>query len=124
MPKVLLVEDEKAMNDLIALKFRVEGLEVDQAQTLTEAKERLVNGGPYNAILTDYLLPEGNSSELIIQARQSDKTKNIPIFLMTNYVEDINQDQMKQLGVNQIMVKYQVVPAQMVAQVKQSIPAG
>lgn len=122
MSKVLLIEDEKAMSDLIAVKFRVEGFEVDQAFTLAEAKAKLAVG-PYQAILTDYLLPDGNLPDFLAEIRQNPQTKDVPVMVMTNYVEDINAEQMKKLGVVEILVKYQVVPAQMVEKIKMLINA-
>lgn len=120
MAKVLLIEDEKAMSDLIALKFKVEGFEVDQAFNLAEAKAK-VTSATYDAVLTDYLLPDGDLTEFLTGVRADEKSKNLPVIVMTNYVEDVNQEKLKSLGVAEIIVKYQVVPAQMVDKIKQLI---
>lgn len=122
MAKVLLIEDEKAMSDLIAVKFRVEGFEVDQAFSLGEAKAKLA-AGPYQAVLSDYLLPDGNLPDFLTQMRQNPQTKDLPVMVMTNYVEDINTEQMRNLGVVEVLVKYQVVPAQMVEKIRMLINA-
>lgn len=122
MAKVLLIEDEKAMSDLIAVKFKVEGFEVDQAFTLAEAKAKLTTG-PYQAVLTDYLLPDGNLPDFLTEMRQNPQTKDLPVMIMTNYIEDINAEQMKNLGVVEILVKYQTVPAQMVEKIRTLINA-
>src|SRR3989344_1408877 len=122
MAKVLLIEDEKAMSDLIAVKFRVEGFDVDQAFSLGEAKAKL-STGPYQAVLTDYLLPDGNLPDFLAQMRQNPQTKDLPVMVMTNYVEDINAEQMRSLGVVEVLVKYQVVPAQMVEKIRMLINA-
>ncbi len=122
MAKVLLIEDEKAMSDLIAVKFRVEGFEVDQALTLADAKAKLA-AGPYQAMLTDYLLPDGNLPDFLAEVRSNPQTKNLPVMVMTNYVEDINAEQMRNLGVVEVLVKYQVVPAQMVEKIRMLINA-
>lgn len=118
--KVLIIEDEKAMSDLIAIKFRVEGFEADQAFTLNEATQRL-GSGPYVAILTDFLLPDGDLIDFLTNLRKDERTARVPVVVMTNYVEDINLDKMKSLGVADVLVKYQVVPAQMVAKIRQVI---
>lgn len=117
MAKVLLIEDEKAMSDLIALKFKVENFEVDQAFNFAEAKEKLT-AGTYDAILTDYLLPDGDLTEFLTGVRADSKFQSLPVIVMTNYVEDVNQEKLKSLGVSEIIVKYQVVPAQMVDKIK------
>jgi CheY-like chemotaxis protein len=126
MAKVLIIEDEKAMSDLIAIKFKVEGFEVDQAFSLAEAKVKLTAPGVvYDAILSDYLLPDGNSLDLFTELRPQPQVAKVPIVLATNYVEDLSQDKAKSLGVSEVIVKYQVVPAQMVEKVKHLIsPSG
>lgn len=122
--KVLLIEDEKAMSDLIAIKFKVEGFEVEQAFTLAEAKEKITTEGPFNAVLTDYLLPDGSLVDFLTGVRSDPRFSHLPIVVMTNYVEDVNQEQLKQLGINDVLVKYQVVPAQMVEKIKALTSSG
>lgn len=119
MAKILIIEDEKAMSDLVAIRFKVEGFEVDQAYNLTEAKQKLTQGVIYNIILTDYLLPDGDLIEFLTQLRSAPAMKDLPVVIMTNYVEDLNNDKIKSLGVLDVFIKYQVVPAQMVAKIKQ-----
>ena len=55
--------------------------------------------------------------------RQNPQTKDLPVMVMTNYVEDINAEQMRSLGVVEVLVKYQVVPAQMVEKIRMLINA-
>lgn len=123
MAKVLIIEDEKAMSDLIAIKFKVEGFEVDQAFSLAEAKQKLTAGG-YDAILADYLLPDGNFLDLFAEVHTDPNIAKIPIVLATNYVEDLSKDKAKELGIKEVIVKYQVVPAQMVDKIKLLVQGG
>lgn len=115
MAKVLIIEDEKAMSDLIAIKFKVDGFEVDQAFSLAEAKQKLTTQ-KYDAVLSDYLLPDGNSLDLFTEVKP--QLGGLPIVLATNYIEDLSQDKAKSLGISEVIVKYQVVPAQMVEKIK------
>lgn len=119
MAKILIIEDERAMSDLVALKFQVEGFDVVQAFSITEAKAKITSAGPFDAVLTDYLLPDGDLIEFLTGVRSNPNMQQLPVVVMTNYVEDLNKDKLKSLGVVDILVKYQVVPAQMVAKIKQ-----
>lgn len=119
MAKILIIEDEKAMSDLVSIRFKVEGFEVDQAFNLTEAKQKLGQGIKYDVILTDYLLPDGDLIEFLTILRSAPLMKDLPVVIMTNYVEDLNNDKLKSLGVLDVFIKYQVVPAQMVVKIKQ-----
>lgn len=126
MARVLIIEDEKAMSDLIAIKFRVEGLEVEQAFDLHEAREKLKSAWPIDAVLTDFLLPDGDLLDFLTNLRADPKTVDLPVAVMTNYFEDLNTEKLKSLGVDEIMVKYQTVPAQMAEKIKQlvGVPVG
>lgn len=115
--KILILEDERAMSDLVAIKFQVEGFEVVQAFNLTEARQKLATH-EFDVILTDYLLPDGDLVDFLTELRHNPKLENLPVLVMTNYVEDVNTEKLKSLKVNEILVKYQVVPAQMVEKVK------
>jgi CheY-like chemotaxis protein len=119
MAHILIIEDEKAMSDLVSIRFKVEGFEVDQAFTLNEAKQKLMAGSKFDVVLTDYLLPDGDLVEFLTQMRTDPTLKDLPVVIMTNYVEDLNNDKLKSLGVLDVLIKYQVVPAQMVARIKQ-----
>lgn len=117
MARILIIEDEKAMSDLITIKFKVEGFEVDQAFNLAEAKQKLLAGG-YDAVLSDYLLPDGNALDMIGEVRADPKVANVPIVMATNYIEDLSKDKAAELKIAEVIVKYQVVPAQMVQKIK------
>lgn len=121
--KVLIIEDEKAMSDLISIKFKVEGFEVDQAFNIAEAKQKLSVGG-YDGILSDYLLPDGNALDMFSEIRETPNVAKVPIVLATNYIEDLDQAKAKSLRINEVIVKYQVVPAQMVQKIKQLLGGG
>lgn len=116
--KILLIEDEKAMSDLIALKFNIEGFTISQASSLAEARQKLTTEGPFDFILADYLLPDGDSTDLLDALKKNPLTAAVPIAIMTNYIEDVNVEKMKAIGVADVFAKYQVVPAQMVERVK------
>lgn len=116
--RVLILEDERAMSDLVAIKFQVEGFEVVQAFNITEARQKLAIH-KFDVILTDYLLPDGDLVDFLAEVRRNPTLEHLPVLVMTNYIEDVNSEKLKSLGVGEILVKYQVVPAQMVEKVKQ-----
>lgn len=117
--KVLIIEDEKAMSDLITIKFKVEGFDVEQAFTLSEAREKLSTHGPFDLILADYLLPDGDLIEFLESIQSETASSGRKLLVMTNYIEDVNIGRLRSLGVPEVIVKYQVVPAQIVEKAKQ-----
>jgi DNA-binding response OmpR family regulator len=59
--RVLLVEDEPIVHELIAHGLRDEGYVVDVATTADEARQRL-NARPYSAVVADWRLPDGDGT--------------------------------------------------------------
>ena len=68
---LLIIEDEKLLGAGLARYFRGQGWEVDLAGTLGEARQRLFAGDQEPlVILADMSLPDGNSLDLLEQARK------------------------------------------------------
>ena len=80
---VLLVEDNEAHIELIRRAFDKsnDGLRLLIAENLETAKEIILNTKP-SIILTDWVLPDGNGTELI---EGNFNSHDIPLVLMTSY---------------------------------------
>jgi len=64
LPAVLVVDDEADLRELLGLAIARMGLEVDTAESLAQARERLQSRG-YRLCLTDMRLPDGSGLELV-----------------------------------------------------------
>ena len=64
MYRILVVEDEKAINDLIVMNLTEAGYECDRAFDGMEAADRLEGAG-YDLVLLDIMLPGANGYELL-----------------------------------------------------------
>jgi two-component system phosphate regulon response regulator PhoB len=86
--KVLVVEDEADIRDLLALHLKREGLSVDLASNAREGWEMLQTGGHALAIL-DWMLPGGASGlDLARQVRARPSRQPISILMLTARVSD------------------------------------
>jgi len=86
--KVLVVEDEADIRDLLALHLRREGLVVDLASDAREGWEKLQAGEHALAIL-DWMLPGGASGlDLARQVRARPSQRPISILMLTARVSD------------------------------------
>ena len=65
--RVLLVEDERELRELLALGLRRAGYAVDVAATASEARE-LIEPHSYTLVIADWLLPDGNGIDLADRA--------------------------------------------------------
>ena len=79
--RILLVEDEKRLADLLATALRHHDLVVDHVETLADAREA-IRFGVHDALLLDRMLPDGDGLSLIAEARAS-RRPGLPIILLT-----------------------------------------
>lgn len=80
-PRILVVDDEADLRDLLEITLVKMGLDVDCAATLREAR-RLVDDNAYNLVLTDMRLPDGLGLELVREVSSTSKT---PIAVITAF---------------------------------------
>lgn len=80
-PRILVVDDEADLRDLLEITLVKMGLDVDCAATLREAR-RLVDDNQYALVLTDMRLPDGLGLELVREVSGSSKT---PIAVITAF---------------------------------------
>jgi two-component system response regulator PilR (NtrC family) len=83
-PRVLVVDDEADLRELLELTLLKMGLDVDSAATLAQARA-LLAGAPreYQLVLTDMRLPDGLGLELVREVCAA--YKNTPIAVVTAF---------------------------------------
>ena len=83
MNRVLVVEDERSMRDLLSLMLRKEGYAVETADSGTQAASRLAKDPAYDLIVTDVSMPGMTGLELLRHAKKT--TPETSVILMTAY---------------------------------------
>jgi two-component system response regulator PilR (NtrC family) len=81
--RILLVEDEKSMRDLLALMLRKEGYAVETAESADEARARMAREAPYDLLITDISMPGMSGLDLLRHARRA--APDTAVVLMTAY---------------------------------------
>jgi two-component system, NtrC family, response regulator PilR len=80
--RVLVVDDEPGLRDMLAILFRREGLDVTLAPGFTAARDAVANAPePYALVLTDLLMPDGSGMDLLTLVKQ--RTARTEVILMT-----------------------------------------
>ena len=102
MIKILVVEDERAMNNLLCGYLRKAGYEVKDCYDGEEALQALEENS-YDLILTDIMMPKTDGFSLAGQVRMADK--NIPIIFMTARDDKPSQLYAYQLGIDDYVTK-------------------
>ena len=85
--KILIVEDEPSLCELMARTLRKEQYVVETASTFTEASERL-GVYSYDCVLLDIMLPDGNGLRLLEELKMQDKRENVIIISARDSLED------------------------------------
>ncbi len=90
--RVLIVEDEKKLSDILARGFKAEGFAVDVAGDGAEGLE-LATFYAYDVIILDIMLPKLSGTEVLEGIRQ--KNRHVPILMLT--AKDAVADKVKHL---------------------------
>jgi two-component system phosphate regulon response regulator PhoB len=85
--KILLVEDEPAIQELLAFNIKQCGYQAIQAEDAAKALEH-VNRELPDLILLDWMLPGIGGIELAKRWRSDPRTRNIPIIMLTARTEE------------------------------------
>ena len=101
MKKILVVDDEKPISDIIRFNLEKEGYEVSTAFDGDEAVEQFVAVGP-DLILLDLMLPKMDGLEVCRQIR---KTSDVPIIMLTAKDSEIDKVLGLELGADDYITK-------------------
>lgn len=106
--KVLIVDDELSLCELMCRSFRNSGMEVSSAGTVAAAIEVFRRTTP-DAVIVDFALPDGNAIDLMRRLRAIDE--DVPIIILTGHASiDLAVQAIKE-GADQFLTK----PAEMSA---------
>ncbi len=115
--KVLIVEDEESLAQMYAAKFKHEGFTVAVAPDGASGLEMARKEKPA-IILLDIILPQKDGFMVLKELKEDDKTKGIPVIMLTNLGQDEDISRGKKLGADDYLVKASLTPTQLVDKVK------
>lgn len=99
--KILVVDDEVAISEIIKFNFEKEGYLVDTADNGREAIE-LVKKNDYMLVLLDIMMPKLNGFETLREIR---KFSNIAVIMLTAREEEVDKVLGLELGADDYVVK-------------------
>lgn len=80
--RVLIIEDSRDIARYLRLELAHEGYEADVASTGTEGLAKALEGG-FALVLLDVMLPELNGLEVLRRLRRDERTRTLPIIMLT-----------------------------------------
>ena len=102
--RVLIVEDEKALAEILEYNFKKEGYEVDTASDGEIALDKIIFKAP-DLIILDWMLPKLSGIELCRKVRSTKKVKNIPIIMLTARGEEEDRLKGLEMGADDYVTK-------------------
>jgi two-component system phosphate regulon response regulator PhoB len=102
--RVIVVEDERDMADLVSMRLKREGYLTEVAYDGQEGLEKIRSSPPDLAII-DIMLPRLSGTDLVTEMRQDPRTAAVPIIMMTAKGEDSDVVVGLQLGADDYVTK-------------------
>jgi two-component system phosphate regulon response regulator PhoB len=103
-PRVLIVEDEQALNLLLRYNLESEGFDVDIVERGDEAEMRVAEVAP-DLVILDWMLPGVSGIEVCRRLRARPETKQLPILMLTARGEESERVRGLGTGADDYVVK-------------------
>jgi two-component system phosphate regulon response regulator PhoB len=113
---ILIVEDEPAIQELIALNLKRAGHMVLCADSAEQAK-KMVNNVLPDLVLLDWMLPDMSGIEFARKLRREDRTKAIPIIMLTARIQESDKIAGLEAGADDYITK-PFSPRELLARIK------
>jgi CheY-like chemotaxis protein len=102
--KVLLADDDKVLTHLLSSGLRAKGVETVVAHDAMQAFMSALRSPP-DVIVLDVQMPGGTGIEALKKLKQSAKTSQIPVVVLSGSVEAEMTDVVKALGAIEFLTK-------------------
>ncbi len=105
MPKVMIIEDERDIGDLIKTQLESAGLETEVARSGGAGKEAIESGKNFDLYIIDWMLPEVSGIELCQLIRSKNATMQKPVIMVTALTQSENIIQGLEAGADDYITK-------------------
>jgi DNA-binding response OmpR family regulator len=107
---VLLVEDDPSVLEMYRLKLELDGYRVNTALDGEEGLKKAGELGP-DIIFLDIRLPKMDGLEVLRKLRAEEKTRDIPVIILSNYDEEDLVARGLRLGAHEYLIKARTTPS-------------
>lgn len=118
MPKkILLVEDEEILINILNKKLVKEGYDVSTARNGQEGLDMMRKEKP-DLILLDVVMPKMGGFEVMEEMNKDEKLKKISVIIVSNSGQPVELDRAKRLGAKDWLIKTDFDPQEVIEKVK------
>ncbi len=118
--RILMIEDEEIFLEMFGEKLKQEGYDVAFATNgAWGVKEALKSD--FDLFIIDMVMPALTGEEMVGKLKMEDKTKNVPIVILSASVDDELRKTVENMGINAFFVKTQITPSELSKKVEELI---
>lgn len=121
--KVLIIEDDKFLRDLLSRKLVREGFLVETALDGLSGFKTAQTGWP-EIIVLDLVLPNVDGSKILSLLKENAITSSIPVIILSNLNQQEDIDKVKALGAVDYLIKALHTPDEIVARIRAAYRAS
>ncbi len=118
--KIAIVEDDQTISQMYRFKFEAEGYKVETAENGKLGIELIKSLHP-DIVLLDLMMPVMTGDQVLTEMRGSDWGKDTKVIILTNMGEQEIPDNIKNLGVEAVILKADMTPRQVFELVKKHL---
>lgn len=115
--RILLVEDDDALANVYLTRLQAEGFDV---RRVANGEDALVSALEYHPdlVLLDVMMPKVSGFEVLDIIRNTPETANLKVVMLTALSQEADKKRAESLGVDDYLVKSQVVIADVIDRIK------
>lgn len=117
MKKILIVEDDKFLRELIAKKLLAESYQIIEAKNGEEATDKIPKERP-DLVLLDLILPGIDGFEVLKQIKNNPETLEIPTIILSNLGQRDDVEKGLGLGAADFLIKAHFTPKEIIDKIK------
>ena len=113
---ILIVEDEPAIAELVALHCKHAGYTVKVAHAVLDARDVVDEALP-DLIVLDWMLPDKSGIDFVRELRKDDRTRDLPILMLTARAAEDDKVRGLEVGADDYVTK-PFSPKELIARIK------
>jgi DNA-binding response OmpR family regulator len=117
-PTILLVEDDRILQELYYERFTISGLSVIQAFDGMQALEELEQHPEVQLILLDIMLPKLSGYDVLARIKRDASKKHLPVIIVSALADIDDQAKGLQLGAAEYITKGEMLPGAVIDRIK------
>lgn len=121
--RILLVEDDRALAGVYRSRLELEGFEIREVNNGEEALQAALDFKP-DLIVLDAMMPKISGFDVLDILRNTPETGNIRVIMLTALSQPKDKKRAEDLGVDEYLVKSQVVIGDVVERIRHHLESG